>query len=63
MLPLRWTCKSTRNLANELTAWGHAVEPTKVREVLSAAGYSPQANRKTPEGASIPTAKRSSSEL
>ena len=54
MSPLRWTCKSTRNLANELTAQGHAVGPTKVRELLSAAGYSLQANRKTLEGAQHP---------
>src|SRR5262249_44512212 len=26
--PLRWTCKSTRRLAKELTAHGHAVGPT-----------------------------------
>jgi hypothetical protein len=52
--PLRWTCKSTRKLAKELTAQGHAVGATKVRELLSSAGYSLQANRKTLEGAQHP---------
>ena len=48
--PLRWTCKSTRRLAQELTARGHPVGPTTVRHLLKAAGYSLQANRKTREG-------------
>jgi hypothetical protein len=52
--PLRWTCKSTRSLARELTSRGHPVGPTKVRQLLKAAGYSLQANRKTREGKSHP---------
>jgi len=52
--PLRWTCKSTRRLAKELTAQGHAVGSTTVRHLLKAAGYSLQANRKTREGKSHP---------
>jgi hypothetical protein len=52
--PLRWTCKSTRRLAQELTLQGHSVGPTTVRQLLKAAGYSLQANRKTREGASHP---------
>jgi transposase len=48
--PLRWTCKSTRRLAQELTAQGHPVGPTTVRRLLKEAGYSLQANRKTREG-------------
>ena len=52
--PLRWTCKSTRRLAKELTAQGHTVGPTTVRQLLRAAGYSLQANRKTREGQSHP---------
>lgn len=52
--PLRWTCKSTRHLAQELTAQGHAVGPTTVRQLLKEAGYSLQANRKTREGDSHP---------
>src|SRR5215471_5457766 len=50
--PLRWTCKSTRRLAQELTAQGHPVGPTTVRHLLKEAGYSLQANRKTREGKS-----------
>jgi hypothetical protein len=52
--PLRWTCKSTRCLAEELTAQGHPVGPTTVRQLLRKAGYSLQANRKTREGQSHP---------
>jgi transposase len=52
--PLRWTCKSTRRLAQELTAQGHPVGPTTVRQLLKEAGYSLQANRKTREGQSHP---------
>lgn len=52
--PLRWTCKSTRCLARELTSQGHAVGPTTVRHLLKAAGYSLQANRKAREGQSHP---------
>jgi transposase len=52
--PLRWTCKSTRRLAQELTAQGHVVGPTTVRHLLKEAGYSLQANRKTREGIAHP---------
>jgi transposase len=52
--PLRWTCKSTRRLAKELTAQGYAVGPSTVRHLLKKAGYSLQANRKTREGKSHP---------
>ena len=52
--PLRWTCKSTRRLAQELTAQGHPVGPTTVRQLLREAGYSLQANRKTREGQGHP---------
>jgi hypothetical protein len=48
--PLRWTCKSTRKLANELTDQGHPVGPRTVAVLLHEAGYSLQANRKTREG-------------
>ena len=52
--PLRWTCKSTRTLARELTAQGHGVSDTTVRRLLHAAGYSLQGNCKTREGTSHP---------
>ena len=52
--PLRWTCKSTRRLADELTRQRHPVGANTVAGLLRRAGYSLQANRKTREGASHP---------
>ena len=52
--PLRWTCKSIRRLAAELTHQGHAVSPNTVAALLRAEGYSLQANRKTREGKQHP---------
>ena len=52
--PLRWTCKSVRNLADELRARGHEVSHMLVAELLHEQKYSLQANRKTKEGSSHP---------
>jgi Rhodopirellula transposase DDE domain len=52
--PLRWTCKSTRRLAAELTRQNHPVSDRTVASLLYAAGYSLQANRKTREGKDHP---------
>ena len=52
--PLRWTCKSVRNLAAELRAQGHKVSHMLVAELLHEQQYSLQANRETKEGASHP---------
>jgi hypothetical protein len=52
--PLRWTCKSTRRLAEELTQQHHPVGPRTVAALLREVGYSLQANRKTREGTSHP---------
>ena len=52
--PLRWTCKSTYRLAEELTRAGHPVSPRTVAMLLHAAHYSLQANRKRREGTSHP---------
>lgn len=52
--PLRWTCKSTRRLAEELARLSHPVCPRMVAYLLCEAGYSLQANRKTREGSSHP---------
>jgi len=52
--PLRWTCKSLRVLARELTAAKHPVGPNKVGQLLKEAGYSLQAAAKTKEGAEHP---------
>lgn len=52
--PLRWTCKSTRQLAAELTRRGHPIGYRTVAMLLHEAGYSLQANRKTREGRQHP---------
>ncbi len=52
--PLRWTCKSTRELAEHLRKGSHPVSHTKVAELLHDDGYSLQANRKSLEGAEHP---------
>lgn len=52
--PLRWTCKSTRRLAEELTRQRHPVSDRTVASLLKERGYSLQANRKTREGQSHP---------
>ena len=52
--PLRWTCKSTRRLAEELTRQNHPVAARSVAALLLEEGYSLQANRKTREGAAHP---------
>src|SRR6202022_3382978 len=49
-LPLRWTCKSLRRLANELQARGHRVSHTLVGELLENLHYSLQENGKTRTG-------------
>ena len=54
MSPLRWTCKSLRQLAAELVARGHQVSRTVVGELLKAQKFSLQANRKTNEGGDRP---------
>jgi hypothetical protein len=48
--PLRWTVKSTRVLAAELTGQGHKVSADTVDKLLHAQGFSLQANAKTIEG-------------
>ena len=52
--PLRWTCRSVRQLAEELQRQGHKVSYWLVAELLHDLGYSLQANRKTIEGSSHP---------
>lgn len=46
MSPLRWTCKSTRNLSDELKKQGYTISHMAVSQSLSELGYSLQANRK-----------------
>ena len=52
--PLRWTNKSTRKLAAELTAQGHPISHEKVAQLLRLMDYSLQSNRKTEEGHNHP---------
>jgi len=52
--PLRWTCKSVRQLTTELKRMKHQVSHQVVADLLHALGYSLQANRKTKEGTDHP---------
>jgi transposase len=52
--PLRWTCKSTRHLADELNRQGYEISPSAVRFLLHELEYSLQGNRKTHEGEDEP---------
>jgi hypothetical protein len=54
MSPLRWTCKSTRQLAQVLTEQGHPISRTVVAELLGQLGYSLQGNAKLIEGKQHP---------
>jgi transposase len=54
MSRLRWTAKSTRNLAEELGRVGHEVSHDSVGRLLHEAGYSLQSNAKTIEGRQHP---------
>lgn len=54
MSPLRWTCKSTRQLAHALAEKGHAISHELVAQLLHHLGYSLQANAKTKEGKQHP---------
>ena len=54
MSPLRWTAKSTRELARALTTAGHDVSSTLVRELLGLLGFSLQAPAKAIEGRQHP---------
>jgi len=48
--PLRWTCKSTRQLSTALKQQGYSVSHQSVAELLHATKYSLQANTKVREG-------------
>jgi transposase len=53
-LPLRWTAKSVRKLADGLAELGHRAHFTTVAKLLRGLGYSLQANAKTREGSAHP---------
>src|SRR5215467_765119 len=52
--PLRWICKSTRNLSAQLTRQKHPISHETVAQILRDQNYSLQSNRKTEEGADHP---------
>ncbi len=52
--PLRWTCKSLRNLTQELAKKGFNISHPTVGSLLRDADYSLQLNRKEREGKSVP---------
>jgi hypothetical protein len=52
--PLRWTTKSLRVLADELTAGGHRASADTVGDLLHEMGFSLQGNAKTLEGSQNP---------
>ena len=52
--PLRWTLKSTTQLAQELTRQKHPISPRTVGRLLNDLEYSLQGNRKTLEGSAHP---------
>ena len=54
MSPLRWTTKSLRHLAEELTGQGHPVSAPTVGVLLKENGFSLQGTAKTLEGAQHP---------
>ena len=54
MSPLKWTSKSTRTLADELTRSGHPISSVTVGRCLEDMGYTLQANVKTREGPQHP---------
>jgi hypothetical protein len=54
MSPLRWTCKSTRQLADAMKEAGYPVSHMLVGKLLRQMGYSLQANAKTIEGGDHP---------
>ena len=54
MSALRWTTKSTANLAGELARRGHPVTARTVAALLAGAGYSLQGNAKTAGGKQHP---------
>lgn len=52
--PLRWTCKSLRQLESELRSQGFSASHTSVGNLLKEMGYSLQGNQKTLEGSKHP---------
>jgi hypothetical protein len=58
MKPLKWTTKSTQNLAGELAGQGHRCGPRTVARLLRQQGYALHGNSKTVEGKQHPDRDR-----
>lgn len=56
--PLRWTCKSVRNISDFLKKSGHEVSRQSVSRILKEMEFSLQGNKKTKEGESHPDRDR-----
>lgn len=54
MSALKWTCKTTRKIANELSKKGHPISHTKVSKLLHTMDYTLQANKKALSGSNHP---------
>lgn len=52
--PLRWSCKSTYKLAEQLSLQGYSISHSQVAQLLSALKDSLQSNKKTKEGSHHP---------
>lgn len=52
--PLRWICRSTRQLAASLGKQGYSISHQTVASLLDGLGYSLQGNQKTKEGSNHP---------
>jgi len=52
--PLRWTCKSVRNISDYLRGKGYSVSRQSIARILREMEYSLQGNRKTKEGKNHP---------
>lgn len=52
--PLRWTCKSTRNISEALKKKGYKISPKTISSILHKMGFSLQSNRKNLEGKQHP---------
>jgi hypothetical protein len=57
--PMRWTCKSTRAVAKELSKRGRAISPQKAAQLLHSLGYSLQSPRRTAGDAALSLSQRS----
>jgi hypothetical protein len=57
--PMRWTCKSTRSVAQELTRQGRPISPQKAAQLLQSLGYSLQPPRRAAREAALPLSERS----